>query len=377
MNTQARVVLLLLGFSLVLGLSYMIFWFVGAFALGLFIYYCTRPVYRFLVSRDVNSSISSIVAQLSFIIPVILLVGYAVQIVAFELSSFTGDAKDTILNLLDGQESLQELVTSQEFLDSLPVNTENLRENGTSQEIGSVSDLSDVIDTGLLVDLVDVSFNLSSLVVSSISGLFFTLLIAFSFSFYLQRDGEKIKRLFLESVEYDRDIIRFLEDLDSDLRVVFLGNIALALGTAILGATTFYIISIIAPGGSILIYPGVIGFLCGAASLIPVIGMKLVYYPVTIGLYSVSIATKPIPEALIFPTIFFVVATVVVDGIPDLIARPYIGSWSGVSTSILLFSYILGPLALGWYGLFLGPIIFVVSYEFVDDLLPELIQYYR
>lgn len=375
MNSKVRILLLSMGATLLVGVLYMALNFIGALTLGIFIYYCTRPVYRFLRDNNVGKTISAIVAQLTFILPSIVLLAYTLQIVSFEIRAFAADASGTIGDVLQNQELIERILEQEGLFgfninDEIGISSEDTGIDGIRSLLGNIN--SDTIDS-----ILNVSVSLVSDLISSISGLFFTLFIAFALSFYLQRDGEKIKSKVMTLLDYDRDLYEYLDRLDADLRVVFLGNIALALGTAVVGATSFYLITLLVPGGEVLKYPGLVGFLCGIASLIPVVGMKLVYFPLTAILLVVSVIRQPLPEALVFPVVFFVVAAIIVDTIPDLVARPYLGSLSGVSTSVLLFSYILGPLAFGWYGLFLGPLVFVSAYEFVLIILPLIVQEYQ
>jgi len=69
---------------------------------------------------------------------------------------------------------------------------------------------------------------------------------------------------------------------------------------------------------------------------------------------------------------FLVVAVVVVDTIPDLLLRPLL---SGKTTHVglLILAYTLGPVVLGFYGLFFAPIVLVVALTFADTALPRLL----
>lgn len=373
-NRRVRPILLAMGFILFLLGAYMAIQFIGAICLGIFVYYCTRPIYSFLRRKDIGKTLSAIIAQLSFIVPSILLLAYAVQIISVEIRTFISDTSGRISDILEGQRIVQRIIEEEDIFSF--VTTEDQVGNQNPDQVTSIEDIFSRIDPSTIDSVIDFSIQFVSSVITSISGLFFTLFIAFAFSFYLQRDGDKVKDIVFNIIDYDRDTIEFFKILDRDLKVVFLGNIALALGTGVLGATSFYVITILVPGGEILRYPGLIGFMCGIASLIPVVGMKLVYFPVTVVLYIVSFIEGSIPEALIFPTVFLLVGMIIVDFIPDLLARPYLGSLGGVSTSVLLFSYIFGPLVFGWYGLFFGPLVFVALYEFVITLLPKIIEEY-
>lgn len=373
MNSRSKLGFVTLGLALLVGSVLMSFPFIGSISLGLFVYYCTRPIYRVLVNKGLNKTISAVVAQLAFVLPSLLLVLYTVQIIAFEIRQFAINATGTISERLQDQELIRELIDERVILDIIPLQGRSGTIGG-NESIRSVDDLINNLDFELINEIFNLSVNITTVLVSSIGDLFFTLLIAFALSFYLQRDGHKVLSTVYELVNHDRDVHNFFKKLDKDLKVVFLGNIALALLTSILGATCFYLISAVIPGGELLKYPGLIGFLCGIASLIPVVGMKLVYFPITGVLFINALRDGLTLDGLIFPIVFFIVALIIVDGIPDFIARPYLGSLSGISTGILLFSYIFGPLAFGWYGLFLGPLIFVTFYEFIEHIMPLLLD---
>jgi predicted PurR-regulated permease PerM len=353
----------------------MFYAFIGAFALGVFIYYSTRPIYDEMIYRDINKTVSAISSQLFLIVPVIFLIAYTIRILAIEIRSIAIRAGDSLFTFLDEEFMRRILEERNLIIDSDLLPTPSELEEYNLQNL--IQDIRKNIDSetvqGLINSSIDVVFDLSS----SLSGIFFTLFLAFSLSFYLLRDGEKIKSVALDTIDYDREILSFLQELDNDLEVVFFGNILLAILTGVFAAIIFTLIAVFVPGGEVLIYPALIGVLCGAASLVPVIGMKIVYLPVTIGLYVFSIIQFPLGEAIIFPTVFLVVSTIFIDFIPDLLARPYIGSRGGIPTGLLLFSYVLGPLTLGWYGLFLGPLILVTLYEYILYVLPRLLSIYE
>ena len=75
---------------------------------------------------------------------------------------------------------------------------------------------------------------------------------------------------------------------------------------------------------------------------------------------------------LVYVLGFLVVAVVVVDTIPDLILRPIL---SGKTTHVglLMLAYTLGPVVLGFYGLFFAPILLVVGLTFANTALPSLL----
>lgn len=367
MKNKNHIFLTIIGFVLLIGVIYMSIKFIGALSLGIFIYYSTRPSYRFF-KKYFSKTISAFLAQITFIIPSLILIIYSLQLIAFEVRSFTNDLTERIDNIIGEKNVLDKLLSNEELNEAIPII------DFSSDENNSASEIIEELDTNTISEIVDVSLDTIAIFISSITGLFFTLFIAFSLSFYLQRDGHKIKESIYRHTDYDKNVTEFMERLDRDFKVVFIGNIVLAIGTAILASTIYFIMSIFLPNGDMLTFPILLGLLCGAASLIPVIGMKIIYFPVTGLLLLNSIIGGFTLDALILPLVFFIISLFIIDGIPDFIARPYIGSLGGVSTGILLFSYILGPIAFGWFGLFLGPIIFIGFYEFYICIVPEILN---
>ncbi len=115
--------------------------------------------------------------------------------------------------------------------------------------------------------------------------------------------------------------------------------------------------------------PTLLGALTGAASLIPVVGMKIVYIPVTVLLAVEAALTDPSPSGSRSPTR---VSLVVVDTIPDFLIRPYV-SGDLTHVGLLMFAYILGPIAFGFYGIFLGPMLLVLAAQFFRIIVPYII----
>jgi predicted PurR-regulated permease PerM len=139
--------------------------------------------------------------------------------------------------------------------------------------------------------------------------------------------------------------------------------------TGVIGTVVFLLLARIAPSAVPLPVPILLGLLVGVGSLVPVVGMKIVFSPVTVYLVGLAIIADPGP--IWFPVVYFVVTTVVVDGIPDFLLRPYV-SGRNLHGGLVMFAYILGPLLFGWYGLFLGPLLVVVLSHFADIAVPEL-----
>ncbi len=99
--------------------------------------------------------------------------------------------------------------------------------------------------------------------------------------------------------------------------------------------------------------------------------MKIVYLPVAV-LRAVSAVVTGQTAALAWVALFLVVTLVVVDTIPDFLIRPYV-SGDLTHVGLLMFAYILGPIAFGFYGIFLGPMLLVLAAQFFRIIVPYII----
>ena len=354
------------GLLLAGALAYVAYSFVGTLVFGLFIYYATRPVYRRTRRRVPNRSLAAMIALTVVTLPVLLLLGYTLAI------------------------GLQEFNRLQQTVDLGPF----------EEAFGPYVNLSEVVKhpesllndpnfQGLAGSLADTAFRSLGLVGTGLLHLFVMLAIAF----YLLRDGPRLSRWFHRRFDDADGVLgAYVAAADRDLYRVFSGNIYNALFTGTLGALTYSLLDVVAPATAQLPYPALVGLLAGAASLVPVVGMKLVYFPVAIYLY-VAQYTSPDPVYWV-PTAFVVLSFVVVDTIPDLIVRPMVSGQrpqveyslsppsirlrfsgnGGLHVGLVMFAYIFGPLMFGWYGLFLGPILLVVVVHFARLVLPELLD---
>jgi len=311
MNKSLRRLMVLFGLVTSGVLFYMFYNFIGAITLGIFIYYSTRPVYKKLVKRNTNKTLSAALAPSVFILPVLVLLVYTLRIVTVEARALFIQAGDSLFSFVD-QDFIEEFIEGEELGMIFP--ELNSLQNLTPTEIRNILQN---IDSNAFESFLDSGLQLSLTIFSSLSGIFFTFLIAFSLAFYLLRDGHVFPRKIYSFTDYDATVTEYMNKLDKDLEVVFFGNILLAIFAGVVGAISFTLLTTFFPGGNILAYPALIGILCGATSLIPVIGMKLVYIPVTAIITAIGVIDNGL-SGLLFPVVFFLVAFIIVDTIPTL-----------------------------------------------------------
>lgn len=159
--------------------------------------------------------------------------------------------------------------------------------------------------------------------------------------------------------------------MDYNLEKIYFGNILNTLVTGTIGAVTYNLLNLVASGVVAIPVPTLLGVLTGIGSLVPVIGMKIVWIPVAVLLFATSLFVDP--GTVWFPVLFALVSAVLVDTIPDLVLRPFV-SGRGIHIGAVMLAYIFGPLLFGWYGIFLGPLLLVVVIEFGRIVFPWLVE---
>ena len=333
----------LAGFGLLLALvvAFVVYSFLGVFVLGVFLYYATRPFQR-RFDAYLPGSVAAALSLLVLAVPVVLLVAYTASVGYGELVALaetTGiDALDDLLPAADVTAAVQDpgsLLASQ--------------------------------NPGQLADVAQAALGYFGLVFSSV----FDVVIAFTIAFYLLRDGGRLRSLLENYLDQHSDALDggrlddYSDAIDADLETVFFGNILNALLIAVIGAVSYSALNLFAPPAFDIPYPVLVGILAGAGSLVPVVGMKIVYVPVVAYLGGLAATSG---AGWDFVVAFAVISVVVVDTIPDLALRPWV-SGGDLHLGTVMFAYIFGPLVFGWYGLFLGPLVLVLVVHFYEIVL--------
>ncbi len=338
---------------LVVGSLFVAWQYVGTLILGLFAYYVARPVFERLEQRIPTRTLAVAVTLLLVALPVLLLLGWTVTAAVQQLSALLGsDMADQFGTLLEpyvgASPSLTDLEANARAVLEDPSQLDRLNQSATAV-------------LGTLIDSI-VS------VLNALIHLFITLIVAF----YLLRDDYRIAAWARETfVTPDGVVDSYLMAVDSDLQSVFFGNILNALLTAVLGVVTYSGLNLVAPAAVRIPDPVLIGLVAGVASLVPVIGIKLVWVP--IGGYLLGNALLVDPTAVWFVALFAGVSIIIVDTIPDQLLRPYV-SGRTLHVGAVMLAYTIGPLLFGWYGIFLGPFLLVVGVEFARHVFPWLVD---
>ena len=340
----------LVGIALLGAVAYVVRAFIGTLVFGLFLSYATRPVYDRIEGRVGEPSIAAGISIFALALPALTLVSYALLIVFRQFNDLT---ETTALDPADF--GLDPAVFDQ-LADPAALASTDLTQFMSAELVGSVVDsLTSAVET------------LTVLAVAAIN-----LFVMIALAFYLLRDDNRVAAWLLDAFGEKGSLFRqYLVAVDRDLKDIFFGNILNAVFTGTIGVITYSLLNIVAPEDVAIPAAALVGLLAGVASLIPVVGMKLVYVPVG-GYMAIQSLTNAATESLWFVAAFFVVSLVVVDSIPDLVLRPYV-SGQNVHVGALMLAYTLGPLLFGWYGLFLMPVLLVLVVQFARIVLPALL----
>jgi predicted PurR-regulated permease PerM len=333
-------------------LAMVVYTYVGTFVLGLFVYYATRRIHRQVRERISPPSFAAVVSLLTISAPVLLLLGYTVIIGAEELAAVAPNA----LSYTAAFEPYMDVEWIQDPQQILGLITENPQQ---LMELGSADGIREVVDvfTTYLAVIVNVLVHL---------------FVALAIGFYLLRDDQRVSQWFRsEFAEGGSATAAYLTAVDRNLESIYFGNILFAAANAVVGTVVYNVLNLAAPPGLGVPVPTLLGLLTGAGSLVPVVGMKIVWVPVA--LYLIVVAAVTDPSLLWFGILFAGVVFLLVDTVPEILLRPYI-SGRDLHVGLVLFAYIFGPLLFGWYGLFLGPLIIVLVVEFARIILPELVR---
>ncbi|WP_256403663.1 AI-2E family transporter [Halorubrum salinum] len=345
---EKRFVIALFGLVIALLVGFIGYRFVAPLTVAVFLYYSTRRLYRNLARFRLPARARA-VASLSLIgVPLIGLLGYTVLLVLLE---------------------------ARRFIERYPVAETVGPENSWIADLAALSDptvegLVAAYRSGQFDPLIEFVSEQAPLLASTLSGLALNLLITIVVTYYLLLDGSKFHEWLL-TFDDDAVVREYLEAADEELEAVLYGNLLNVIAISIIAVVTYTGYNVLVPAAVEVPYPALAGALTGVASLIPVIGMKVVYIPLA-GLTAMEPILSEELSLLVYVAGFLAVAAVVVDTIPDIVLRPY---FSGKTTHVglLMLAYIFGPVVFGFHGLFLAPIILVLALTFADTALIRLL----
>jgi predicted PurR-regulated permease PerM len=345
---EKRFAIAMFGLAVSVVVGYLAVRFVAALTVSVFLYYSTRRYYDVLGRLRLPARVRAVVVIASLAVPLLLLISYTVVLL---------------------------IVEARRFIDQygvIGVVSENVSWFGGVDQLPELTlqGLVRAYRAGRLDGLLTFATENATFLTSLVSGFFLNLFIVIIVVYYLLVDGHRIREWLLR-FDDDAVIRAYLEAVDGELEAVLFGNLLNVIATSLIAVGAYHGYNLFAPMQAQIPYPALAGVLTGVASLIPVVGMKIVYLPLT-GIAAIPILLGGNDAVLVYIVAFLVVAVVVVDTIPDLVLRPLL---SGETTHVglLMLAYTLGPVVLGFYGLFFAPIALVVGLTFADTALPRLL----
>lgn len=323
--------------------AYVAYSFLPVLVFSVFLYYAVRPIHRSLARFDLPERVRAVLALVMFGIPFVILIGYTIAVVALETQAF--------LSAYDVEAS---------YIEQVLAGTD-LGEIDLTELQSLVTDAATPASVGVVL------VNLAG-ILSLVSGAVIQFLVLVVLTYYMLVDGPALVEWLLTTYDESGVARRFARALDPELSLTLFGNIVNVFVTAIVALVTFYAYNLLAPAAIQIPYPALVAALSGIGSLIPVIGIKLVYVPVVLLLAGNAWATGDL--GLLLPIGGLLAASgVLVDFIPDFFIRAHI-SGGATHTGLLLLSYVVGPIVFGFYGLFLAPILLILVLNAVRILLP-------
>lgn len=359
---------IILGIILILILLWVAWPFLVAIVYGIFLYYVTKPIKQKLKPYFKNETLLVTVCMLLLVLPLILIMGYTLLLAVNQFNSVMHSVGLQSISqgpLSNMSSTVTDLTSGISLKDLESGNFTSIAEAKWYQALsgysGSIFGLQQIIvATGMTI--IDIIFKV-----------FLMIIIAF----YLLRDDYKVVAWFRETfpdVEQEHDYLlpRYLRAVDEDLEKIFFGNILSIVFFAIIAATVFNLLNMFAPDASLLIpSPILLGMLCGAAALIPVVGMYIVTIPLFVFILIKSLLAGALMPHILFFIVMVVLIVLAVQTLPDFVLRPFMARGQ-VNTGLLMFAYILGPIVFGIAGLFIGAIALVLLTHYFRIIVPQL-----
>lgn len=342
-NTARRAAIGLLALVILFIVGYVVLAFIATVVFAIFLYYAIRPIFRFLGRFGLPRRLRAAFSLIIFGVPFLLLIAYTVAIIAIEVQAFL-EEQGLMTNL--SEQIATELNIAQfdlAALETLVTNSETLPPP-------------------------DVLLDTLASATSVAGGAFFQFVLIVAAVYYMLADGPRLVEWFLDTYDESGVLREYVRVVDPELSKTLFGNIANIFITGIIAILTFWAYNLLVPAAIQIPFPALAGTLVGVASLIPAIGIKLVYVPLTAGLAGKAwLADDP---GLFLPVaVLFVVSAILLDFIPDIFVRAQF-SGERTHTGLLMLSYIAGPTFFGFYGLFLAPMLLIVAINATTILLP-------
>jgi predicted PurR-regulated permease PerM len=322
--------------------------FIAPITVAVFLYYSTRRFHKSLRRLHLPARVRAVVSLAVLAVPLLGLISYTLVLLIIEARRFVAESA------LVGA-----VATNVDWLGS-PAQLPNL----------TVTGLYEAYQAGQLDVVVQFLARHADLLTNLVTGFFLNLVITVIVTYYLLVDGSRI-RAWLLRFDDDAIIREYLEAADAELEAVLFGNLLNVIAVSLIAIGSYLGYNALVPAAVEVPYPALSGALTGVASLVPVVGMKIVYLPLAV-ITALPALIGGDQSLLPYVGGFLLVAVVVVDTVPDVVLRPLL-SGEQTHVGLLMLAYITGPAVLGFYGLFFAPIVLVLGLTFATSAVPRLL----
>ncbi|GGL66783.1 AI-2E family transporter [Halocalculus aciditolerans] len=346
---QKRAVVAAFGLLVTVALAVLAYRFIAPLTVSVFLYYSTRRYFHALRRLHLPRRVRAVSVLVSLAVPLLLLTTYAAVLLVLEARHFVDqyavvETAAAAFPGFDGIDRIPEL---------------------------SAHGLYEAYQAGEFAPFIEFASEHAAFLTSLVSDFFLGLFVVIIVTYYLLVDGHRV-RDWLLGFDDDGVIRDYFEAVDAELESVLFGNLLNVIAISLIAIGAFELYNLIAPAAVEIPYPALAGVLTGVASLIPVVGMKIVYLPLA-AVTALPVVLGGDQSLLVYVVAFLVVAVVVVDTIPDLLLRPIL-SGKNTHVGLLMLAYTIGPVVLGFYGIFFAPILLVAGLTFATTTLPRLLN---
>lgn len=169
--------------------------------------------------------------------------------------------------------------------------------------------------------------------------------------FFLLRDGELLMEEFRRVIPLDDELTDALMSRSGEIiYATMFGNVVVGIAQGVLGGLTFWALDI--PGAVLW------GTVMGVLGLIPVLGPPIIWIPVAAFLF--------LQGELLRASVLTVAGFLIVGTVDNVLRATVVGDRARLHPLVVFFSALGGILLFGTVGIFLGPVLFVLSISILN-----------
>lgn len=313
-----------------------VFYFIPAICMALFLMYLSEPLYTWLEKHIKNKSVPITISLLFFIALFFIFFIYFVAILSDETAQLLSNP------------AVGSILKEKFSIESFP-----FIEDSFLETINSLS--PEKMDT-LLVNLSTMPsyrtqtvyfLNFFYSIILKVGYILLQFFMAFLIAFYMVKDREAIERQLLCFIpkKHHTFIKRVIHEIDISLNALFM---SIFLTATISGVTSYIIYAYFN-----IPYAGLLSILTAMISVLPIVGAWLVYLPLTALVFLLFGAKLAL--------VFLILNIILVSSLPDFITKPLIVVKDKKMNLMLVIIGFLGGMAtFGPLGFLIGPIIILV-----------------